>query len=156
MLWIDSAFLDAASDRHPLGHAFRNQVALEYAPDLIPIDSDALWSQLIPVNGGVTITRDGKFIIAMYQQLRCLDEVRVAYLAVHGRPVPGRIPNETATEICLGQLWQIIQCNADITLDPAVLLERDGTLLTASSGEGVLHRCNDWTKVRDVAERGYL
>ncbi|KAF6756970.1 hypothetical protein DFP72DRAFT_846339 [Ephemerocybe angulata] len=129
-----------------------NQVALEFKIDSMPISDEELWTQLVPENGGVVETADGKFVVAMYHQLRCLEEVRVAFLAAHNRPIPGRVPNATAADICLGQLWQILQCNADITLDPAVLVERNGALVPGSSGEGVDHRCNDWTRVRDVVE----
>ena len=115
----------------------------------MPIVEEDIWKDLIPANGGVVTTPEGKFVVAMYNQLRCLDEVRVAYLALHDRPAPGRVPNNTAAEICLGQLWQILQCNADITLDPAILVERNGTLVPGSSGIDVRHRCYDWTKIRD-------
>ncbi|KAJ3516587.1 hypothetical protein NMY22_g14170 [Coprinellus aureogranulatus] len=129
-----------------------SQVALNYKTDLMSIMSEDLWGQIIPANGGVIKTTEGQSIVAMFQQLRCLDEVRVAYLAVHGKAAPERIPNTGVAEVCLGQLWQIIQCNADITLDPTVLLERNGTLLPGSTGANVDHRCNDWTRVRDVVE----
>jgi hypothetical protein len=119
----------------------------------MPPTSEDIWSQLIPSSGGKVATPAGIFTVAMYHQLHCLDEVRVAHAAVHGEPIPGRIPNATAAEICIEQLWQILQCNADSTLDPAVLVERNGTSVPGATGDGVNHRCNDWTKIRDAVER---
>ena len=57
-----------------------DQVVLEFKGDIMPIVEEDIWKDLIPASGGVVTTEKGKFVVAMYHQLRCLDEVRVAYL----------------------------------------------------------------------------
>ncbi|KAF8889857.1 hypothetical protein BD779DRAFT_1438957, partial [Infundibulicybe gibba] len=124
-------------------------VALRFTNNGYSITNDWAWNALVPGDGRVRLGPDGRvFDVAMYQQLRCLNSIRVAYLANHARPSPVELPNIPEAENCFDILRQSFLCAADITLDPAKVVMVDGNGTVFTTGTGVDHRCRDWVNVR--------
>jgi len=126
-------------------------VVLRFENSLFPITSDKHWEALFPSNyGKIHLDRfpNREFIVAMYQQLHCLDVVRVAFLQLHASPSHTKVANFTEADDCMDQLLQTILCHGDISLEPAVLVLNDGKFVPGSKGVGVDHRCRDWNELR--------
>lgn len=86
------------------------------------------------------------FLISMAHQFHCLNSIRLSFLA-----------NQTGAtehvEHCLRYLRQMVLCYADATLDmDEPDYSSDGILHHGSSGLGSLHRCRDWTALRDFMD----
>ncbi|KAJ7302454.1 hypothetical protein DFH08DRAFT_977874 [Mycena albidolilacea] len=117
------------------------------------IVNDAEWATLIPSNHGrVRLGVDQKeFDVAMYTDLQCLDTIRAAYVSMRG----GSHVAFSAAEACLGHIRQTILCTADITLEPAWVICKDGECplsSAAATGEFVDHKCRDWEQVRNYVQ----
>lgn len=92
-----------------------------------------------------------EFDVGMYTDLQCLDTIRAAYVSMRDG---ARVPSPAA-EACLGHVRQAILCTADITLEPAHLVCKDGECPLSSavaSGQFVDHKCRDWVQVRQYVE----
>ncbi|KIJ30117.1 hypothetical protein M422DRAFT_268370 [Sphaerobolus stellatus SS14] len=139
---------------YPMPETWNTQeVALSFQNDVSPITSDEDWAALFPPNQG-KVRLDAfprqEFIIGMYQQLHCLDIVRVAFLQLHATPSQTKVANFTESDHCIEQLFQTILCHADVTLEPAMLVDDGGgELVPATGGIGVDHRCRDWSEIRN-------
>ncbi|KAF8889847.1 hypothetical protein BD779DRAFT_1519248 [Infundibulicybe gibba] len=128
-------------------------VALRFSNNGYAITNDWAWSTLVPGDGRVQLGPDGRlFDVAMYQQLRCLNSIRVAYLANHARPSPMELPNIPEAESCFDTLRQSVLCAADITLDPAKVIFVEGNGTASTVGTEAVHRCRDWVNVRRTVE----
>ncbi|KAJ7881918.1 hypothetical protein B0H13DRAFT_930899 [Mycena leptocephala] len=117
------------------------------------IVNDAEWATLIPPNRGRVRLGAGQeeFDVAMYTDLQCLDTIRAAYVSMRDG---ARVPSPAA-EACLGHMRQAILCTADITLEPAHVVCKDGQCPLSSAvatGQFVNHRCRDWVQVREYVE----
>ena len=110
-------------------------------------EAEAEWIWTGPVGDHAIRLGTGQhaFAIAMFHQLHCLDVLRVAF-------VTKRDKYRSHVEHCLRYLRPHILCNADATLEPAEVGERDGELLHSSTGYGAGHRCKDWTVLRRYLE----
>ncbi|KAF7358518.1 hypothetical protein MVEN_00902700 [Mycena venus] len=113
----------------------------------------AEWATLIPPNSGrVRLGADQEeFDVGMYTDLQCLDTIRAAYVSMRDG---ARVPSPAA-EACLGHIRQAILCTADITLEPAWVVCKDGECPLKSAvatGEFVDHKCRDWVQVRNYVE----
>ncbi|KAJ6535096.1 hypothetical protein B0H19DRAFT_1383331 [Mycena capillaripes] len=119
------------------------------------IVNEAEWATLIPANRGRVRLGLGdakeEFDVAMYSDLECLDTIRAAYVSMRDG---ARVPSPAA-EACLGHIRQAILCTADITLEPAHLICKDGECPLSSAvatGQFVDHKCSDWVQVREYVE----
>ncbi|ODM19402.1 hypothetical protein SI65_04386 [Aspergillus cristatus] len=124
---------------------------------------DAIWRDIRPSHGYITMDRDlakqrgwpesmglpsnpekGIYILEAYHYLHCLRVIRETFWeAVEKKPYtlsPG--PH---VDYCFDTLRQYIQCNADST--PLL------TFGIFTAGNGQLHRCKDWSQLRDYATR---
>ncbi|KAJ7454054.1 hypothetical protein B0H11DRAFT_2070148 [Mycena galericulata] len=121
--------------------------------------SDEDWASLIPRHGFIRLPVDGQdheyFAVSMYHQLHCLNGFRRLTVAAIGN-------NQTQHNIdhaihCLSYLRQTILCHADTALEPARPADTvKGGKTQAVYGEGTVHRCRDWTQVREWVEHNYL
>ncbi|KAJ7892972.1 hypothetical protein B0H13DRAFT_1625357, partial [Mycena leptocephala] len=75
------------------------------------------------------------FGLAMFHELHCLQYIRLALF--QGRHETDHIHH------CLNYLRQFIQCNPNLTLEPADVLDRD----FETEREGSVHVCLDWTQI---------
>lgn len=119
------------------------------------------WASMFPTNKGrIHLGFEGRmFDIAMYQQLQCLNSLRAAYVAVHDENYPLSHPpaNFTEAERCIDKLRQAILCTSDPTVDTAHVVARPGGGYTsASTGNGIDHRCKNYVKVREVVESMHM
>ncbi|KAJ7605368.1 hypothetical protein DFH06DRAFT_258843 [Mycena polygramma] len=117
------------------------------------ITHDAEWATLIPANHGrVKLgAAQEEFDVGMYTDLRCLDTIRAAYVNMRD----GATAPSPAAEACFGHIRQAITCTADITLEPAHVICKNGECPLSSAvatGEFVDHKCRDWVQVRDYVE----
>jgi hypothetical protein len=126
---------------------------------LYGIYQDAEWASLFPSRSSGMITlgpHNTTFAVAMFHQLHCLDALRYAYAAAKsGKFVwPGNGTHiEEHTHHCLTYLREVILCRADGTLEEThPVVAADGTVDQGSDGLNTVHRCRDWTKVRDYVE----
>lgn len=87
------------------------------------------------------------FVVSMYHQMHCLDRIRVGFI-VNGSDAYRH------AEHCLRYLRQIILCKADTTLEEVddTRTDTDGKVVEGASGVGMIHRCKDWTKVKQYLE----
>jgi len=92
-------------------------------------------------------------MLSMHHQLHCLNIIRIAYLGLHATTPSTMPPVDYAdVDMCLEQLRQHVMCNADLTLEPTVLVRIKGMLFPGSHGTGVEHRCWDWEKLSGEVE----
>ena len=129
------------------------------------INNTADWVSIFPKKHGfVRLGPEGRyFAVSMYHQLHCLNGLRRTLLA----SAPGRhqVMGEKVedlhtmwlhehTEHCLNFIRQALLCKADTTLEAAEYVRNPhGQLDWGANGLGVVHRCHDWTQVRDAVER---
>ncbi len=111
------------------------------------LDADDEWGSLFPASDGFVEIgpKNRTFLLSIGHQLHCLDAIRVGFLT-----------NSTGSaqhvQHCLRYLRQFVICQADTTLEvdhPRVI---DGQLTHEASGLGSVHRCKDWTVLRDYME----
>ncbi|PCH45058.1 hypothetical protein WOLCODRAFT_78358, partial [Wolfiporia cocos MD-104 SS10] len=87
-------------------------------------------------HGSVRLGTEGKeYNISMFQQLDCLDTLRIAM--IHSP--------DSNNGHCLNYLQQAMLCASDITID-ALNMEVDGKL-KAKNGVGSTHVCRNWMQV---------
>ncbi|KAJ3753849.1 hypothetical protein EV360DRAFT_52727 [Lentinula raphanica] len=135
---------------------------------LLSSDGDYNWSTLTPTSSGGFIYHPqyNKFYtISMYHQIHCLNALR-RYIA-QGMTTRANLhlTNEVLshTNHCLDYLRQALLCQGDTTLEPVheILVPADVSrnvtehLDLVSQGWNVIHRCKDWTVVREYAEENW-
>jgi hypothetical protein len=134
------------------GH-FQSASLIVHSSDVYNLTADVEWASLVPKGGGwVRLGPNGReFAVSQYHQYRCLDAIREVYVA-------GRDQTKSKEELaagfdradhCFDYLRQMLMCGADIAVEWQV----PGTL--ATTGNGVLHKCRDWTQVRKAVEENY-
>ncbi|KAI0325173.1 hypothetical protein GY45DRAFT_1340294 [Cubamyces sp. BRFM 1775] len=122
------------------------------------LDADDDWGTLFPLSDGFTTLyprspssgqgQGGRtFLISMVHQLHCLDVLRVTFAANR----TDAAAHEHVTH-CLRYLRQAVLCLADATLEPDEPGVREGQWEHASSGVGAVHRCRDWTVLRQYLD----
>ena len=95
------------------------------------------------------------YSLSMFHQLHCLDAMRYAFAAAKASALVFS-GNGTGVEHhvthCLVYLREMVLCAADTTLEPAdaVVLDKLGNEHLGSTGDNVIHRCRDWTQIREV------
>ncbi|EIW77866.1 hypothetical protein CONPUDRAFT_145996 [Coniophora puteana RWD-64-598 SS2] len=137
--WVDDDYPDQLPIEMPT-------VALEMldGEDHYGLHDDEEWVALFPNDGFLTLGPSNRtFFLSMIHQFHCLDVIRV-----------GMVANRTGSiyhvEHCLRYLRQIILCNSDVTIETGRPRLVDGVWMhVADGGTGMIHRCRDWTKVRD-------
>lgn len=126
---------------------------MRFENHLFPITSDEDWATLFPPNQGkvrLEAFPGQEFVVALYQQLHCLDVVRIAFLKLHATPSKTKLANFTEADQCIEQLLQTILCHGDLTLETAFLTVLDGETVPATTGAGIDHRCMDWSRVHEL------
>ncbi|KAI0043398.1 hypothetical protein FA95DRAFT_1498722 [Auriscalpium vulgare] len=117
-------------------------LVLEYGDPHFSLWDDAEWGTLFPAEGFTDLGPSQQpYLLSMIHQMHCLDIIRVGFLT-------NRTGAAHHVEHCLRYLRQIVLCKADTTLEETVMKEIDGRNETGGSGVGMVHRCRDWTKVR--------
>lgn len=120
-------------------------------------DADAEWQSIYPgtSNGFVRLGPRRRFYgLSVYHQIHCLDSLRWAILGrEHSTRSAHILQTEQVREIphthhCLNYLRQTILCNADLTLEPEVILGSNDV----GEGLGVTHVCQDWSKIHQFVE----
>jgi len=117
-----------------------------------PLDDNDIWNSLWPDQLGlVRLGPKGRPLgISLYHQLHCLSSIRYAYMIARLGLVPGDPRFDTAVihnTHCFHFIRQSILCHADLTLIPT---DADKNSTIASEE---VHRCRDWTKVREFVEK---
>ncbi|KAF7295719.1 hypothetical protein MIND_01112400 [Mycena indigotica] len=117
------------------------------------------WASLIPPHDGrVRLGEGAEFGVGMYQDMRCLDVIRAAFVRMRDT---GSTERDERAEACFGHIRQAIACTADITLEPAKVKcskdEETGKVVcpvisAVATGNRVDHRCRDWNQVRAFVE----
>jgi hypothetical protein len=143
-------------------HVPEAAMTIEWPDDeLYGIYEDEEWLSIFPRSHGWLELgpKDELFVVSMYHQLHCLDSLRYGYASAKAGTLsfPG---NGTGVEHhvnhCLTFLKETILCNADLTLEVADAYRPVSPGSTKKqhgvSGMGMVHRCHDWTKVRDWLE----
>lgn len=126
-------------------------LVLESGKPHFSLRSDNEWGTIFPKgNGFINIetsdTHNRTFAISMIHQLHCLDVIRVGF-------VVNRTGSAAHIQHCLRLLRQIVLCNADATLEvasPGVI--EGGHIVDEGVGVGAVHRCKDWTALRDYMD----
>lgn len=102
------------------------------------------WGTLFPSDGFVAIGPNNRtFLVSLYHQFHCLDIIRVGY-------VVNRTHAAEHIQHCLRYLRQALLCHADTTLEVDIpqISPDDGKLYHTANGVGSVHRCRDWTVLR--------
>ncbi|KAF8514434.1 hypothetical protein BU17DRAFT_52579, partial [Hysterangium stoloniferum] len=111
--------------------------------------SDSDWGTIFPSpnEGFIQFGPDKRwFIPAIYHQLHCLDAIRVSFVT-NGSYAAAH------TQHCLRYLRQAVLCSADMTLEETVWKTNlHGKRVPAADGVGMVHRCKDWTVLREWME----
>ncbi|KAJ7232233.1 hypothetical protein C8J57DRAFT_1383888 [Mycena rebaudengoi] len=90
-----------------------------------------------------------EFEVGLFSDLACLDTARRALTKMRD----GSRETSAVAERCFGQLRQVIECMADIALEPAKIgCNEAGTCGPGASGDKVDHRCRNWVQVRKFVE----
>jgi hypothetical protein len=121
-------------------------------------DADAEWQSIYPGGqlGFIHLGPDKRFFsLSLYHQIHCLNSLRQTILnrghqhRDAGEGVAKRDVEHSAH--CLNYLRQTIMCNADLTLEPEIILGSEDV------GEGLatVHVCKDWSKVHEYAKRNW-
>lgn len=102
------------------------------------------WGTLFPSDGFVALGPNNRtFLVSLYHQFHCLDIIRVGY-------VVNRTHAAEHIQHCLRYLRQALLCHADTTLEVDIpqISQDDGKLYHTANGVGSVHRCRDWTVLR--------
>ncbi|KAF8875066.1 hypothetical protein BD779DRAFT_228318 [Infundibulicybe gibba] len=111
------------------------------APHFALYDDDE-WGTFFPSDGFTDLGPNNRtFLLSMIHQMHCLDVIRVGFV-VNGTDAAKHIQH------CLRYLRQMVLCNADTTLEAADEIILNGRLEHEANGVGMVHRCKDWTVVR--------
>ncbi|KAG7447660.1 uncharacterized protein BT62DRAFT_1004419 [Guyanagaster necrorhizus] len=137
-----------------------NDAVLRFEFGNYSITSDDEWATLFPPHGGQIMLNGSKYDVSLYLQLKCLDTVRVTFVAlrdVFNDESPARAIDSVdfkETGYCLDVLRQTVLCTADVTLEPGeVVVLSDGSIDMAVTGNHVDHICRDWVQVREFVEK---
>ncbi|KZV68914.1 hypothetical protein PENSPDRAFT_581724 [Peniophora sp. CONT] len=130
---------------------------------LYGLHEDSEWESLFPRgNGWLTLgPNNTMWVLSMYHQMHCLSVLRHAYVAAKSGTLvytPGGNGTgvEHHTNHCLTYLREFILCNADTTLEESYLIvHENGFKEHGATGMDMVHRCRDWTKVRDYLEDNF-
>ncbi|TCD66352.1 hypothetical protein EIP91_001456 [Steccherinum ochraceum] len=114
------------------------------------MQSDMDWSSILPKpwNGFFSLGPNNRpFATSLYHQLHCLDQIRTSF-------VRSNVDAETMRHVehCLRYLKDVLLCHADITVEPAEWMEVGGNTMPGTDGDGVVHSCRDWDKVKEFVE----
>ena len=129
--------------------------------ELYGIYQDDEWLSLFPrSNGWVALgPYDEMFVVSMFHQLHCIDALRYGYATAKAGVLvfPG---NGTGVEHhvnhCLTYLKEIILCRGDTTLEESQLMRNpEGRMEHGASGVDMVHRCRDWTTIREYMEENF-
>ena len=110
--------------------------------------ADDDWGTLFPPggNGFVDIGPTNRtFSVSMVHQLHCLDVIRVSF-------VTNRTGAYEHVEHCLRYMRQPVLCHAATTLEADEPMRVNGVWEHAADGLGSVHRCRDWTVLRDLMD----
>lgn len=102
------------------------------------------WGTIFPSDGFVALGPNNRtFLVSLYHQFHCLDIIRVGY-------VVNRTHAAEHIQHCLRYLRQALLCHADTTLEVDIpqISSDDGKLYHTANGVGSVHRCRDWTVLR--------
>ncbi|KAF7312836.1 hypothetical protein MKEN_00967500 [Mycena kentingensis (nom. inval.)] len=124
-------------------------------PDFYALNASLHWASLIPCGHGWVRLGEARepFAVSMYHQIHCLNGIRSALLS----PPSERTPHgDGHMNHCFNYLRQLLVCRADTTLEPTQIIRKDGKVFAAASGEGVVHKCRDWTQIRRFVEDNML
>ncbi|KAH7913520.1 hypothetical protein BJ138DRAFT_1081399 [Hygrophoropsis aurantiaca] len=119
-------------------------LSLESGEDHFSLYDDDEWGTLFPSDGFVSLGPNNRtFLLSAYHQFHCLDIIRVGYV-VNGTHAAEHIQH------CLRYLRQTILCHSDTTLEVDIPQRSpmDGKLVHTGNGVGSIHRCRDWTMLR--------
>ncbi|KAI0047500.1 hypothetical protein FA95DRAFT_1492400 [Auriscalpium vulgare] len=117
-------------------------LVLEYSDPHFSLWDDAEWATLFPAEGFTDLgPAQQPYLLSVVHQMHCLDIIRVGFLR-------NRAGDAHHVENCLRYMRQIVLCKADTTLEETGVHEIGGRNETDGSGVGMVHRCRDWTKVR--------
>lgn len=117
-------------------------LSVEVGEDHFSLYDDDEWGTLFPSDGFVRLgPNDRTFLVSLYHQLHCLDIIRVGYLT-------NRTHAFEHIEHCLRYLRQILVCHVDTTLEVDIPQVVDGIWTHSGNGVGSVHRCKDWTVLR--------
>ncbi|KAJ7242467.1 hypothetical protein C8J57DRAFT_1142485 [Mycena rebaudengoi] len=152
-----------ASGSPPLNHAdtpFTSElpVAVEHAvlqfkaaDGHYDLFDDLNWAALVHAHQGrVRLgSPQQEFEVGLFSDLACLDTARRALTKMRD----GSREASAAAERCFGQLRQVIECMADIALEPAEIgCDEVGACGPGASGDKVDHRCRNWVQVRKFVD----
>ncbi|KAH7930155.1 hypothetical protein BV22DRAFT_1001130 [Leucogyrophana mollusca] len=119
-------------------------LALESGEDHFSLNDDDEWGTLFPSDGFISLGPNNRtFLLSVYHQFHCLDIIRVGYV-VNGTHAAEHIQH------CLRYLRQAVLCHSDTTLEVDIPQRspEDGKLVHTANGVGSVHRCRDWTMLR--------
>jgi hypothetical protein len=128
--------------------------------EMYGIENDAAWASLLSRSKGfVTLgPKNTIYGVAMFHQLHCISALRYGYVAAK-RGKLDVLDHGIATEEhfthCLTYLMQDAVCRADTTLEDTYSVVHNGVHDVATGGEGVVHRCRDWTAVREYMDENF-
>lgn len=115
------------------------------------LDAELEWAALIPHDGLVKIAEEGPgspwrpYMLSMFHQLHCLNELRPQYLA----PLEGR--DIHVIHHCTNYIRQMILCRGDMHSEPFMA---DGTDRPHVENRGT-HRCRDFRAVYTAVEENH-
>ncbi|KAI0043394.1 hypothetical protein FA95DRAFT_406955 [Auriscalpium vulgare] len=119
-------------------------LVIEHGDEHFSLWDDDEWGTLFPSEGFTDLgPAQQPYLLSMVHQMHCLDVFRVGFLR-------NRTGAAYHVEHCLRFMRQIVLCNADTTLEESLVGEINGKKETGASGVGMVHRCRDWTKVRQA------
>ncbi|KAA1469634.1 hypothetical protein DENSPDRAFT_835274 [Dentipellis sp. KUC8613] len=123
--------------------------------------ADDDWASLFPrSNGWVALGPNQEmYVLSMFHQLHCLDALRYGYVTAKAGTLqfPG---NGTGVEHhvnhCLTYLKEMLLCAGDTTLETSMpVTNAKGEIDHGATGNNIVHRCRDWTQIRDYLEENY-
>lgn len=113
--------------------------------------NDLNWAALVPAHQGrVKLgSPQQEFEVGLFSDLACLDTARRTLKKMRD----GSREASAVAERCFGQLRQVIECMANITLEPAIIgCDEAGACGPGASGDKVDHRCRNWVQVWKFVE----
>jgi hypothetical protein len=148
----NTAYVDDDVPAELPGH-FDNAALFLDSYDQYSLTSDVQWASLIPKGDGwVRLGQEGrKFAVSLYQQFKCLDAIRDVYVGARDQTKSQEemVAGFDRADPCFDYLRQMLMCGADFAVEWQIPHTLDTT------GEGVLHKCRDWTQVRKAVEKNY-
>ncbi|KAI0057351.1 hypothetical protein BV25DRAFT_1920199 [Artomyces pyxidatus] len=131
--------------------------------ELYGLFQDDEWMSLYPRSHGLIALgpQSELFAVSMYHQLHCVDGLRYAYVAAKSGTLvfPGNGSGvEHHVNHCLTYLREMVLCAGDTTLEPTGAMpgiNAAGKVEHGATGQEVLHRCRDWTAIREYMEENF-